>query len=551
MYIVICPTDALEVTKCVTIHTFKPQRLLPTADKWVNCFNVSSPTIQALNTKCELESANTSHLLLSIDVPDQQPYHLPMLITPILCVYLVTFDLRKQEESLDRIHCVMKNVYTLTSYCRNVNQLPKVFLVGMHADEVVPEDRKHFAQDLNERLKKMPYDRLVDRPDGDGPFWAVDGGDLCLSSSECLLRQIQEYSSVLSVEVRQWISHHIELQKKLEDTPCPCYNELAEVACLSSDPEDRTFQNFIQFLHNYGFIFCHSVEEGAKDDPVVLLRPQYLCTLFAEVQKLSKKRKGLTIADLLSSAAKSGIRDSAKLKQWFQRICIDMGLVVQVRCDYVFLMALEPGPPSSPHHNEYSVPPLLMSFIDSNHFTMAHEYLLPSHFFAAFATEVLQALNPNQLPDIKQHYMVIRMANALIHIVDRGFCIEIGLQKVDVGSKRLTDKEKVKKLGKLCKQINSAIVKSSEDAVRHLKLAKSSIRYGFYSTPEIGSCADSFGAYVSNEEEGSFLNCSCCCHGLHPTTPLQRIWYEESAVEEVCKLHNAFHSANVSCMYSR
>ena len=69
-----------------------------------------------------------------------------------------------------------------------------------------------------------------------------------------------------------------------------------------------------------------------------------------------------------------------------------MGLVVAVNSDYVFLMALKGGPPSCPPRDKYSVPPLLMTFRDSNHFIVEPEYLLPPHFFAAFVTKFLRAL---------------------------------------------------------------------------------------------------------------------------------------------------------------
>ena len=179
----------MQVTKCVTIHTFESQNEMektPSPEKWV--------------TKSDLESANLSHMLLSINVANQQLYHLPMLITPALCVYLVTFDLRYQKESLSRIHSVMKDVYTLSTYHSEGEavgaNLPKVLLVGMRADEIKAEDRSCFAEKLNSRLEKMPYNMLVEMPGGDEAFWAVDGGNLSLSGSDALSKRVQTYLSV-------------------------------------------------------------------------------------------------------------------------------------------------------------------------------------------------------------------------------------------------------------------------------------------------------------------------------------------------------------------
>ena len=534
--------DAMKVTKCVTIHTFKPDVLPTSSEKWVNCFSLAPSAQQALNTKSELESANLSHMLLRINVPSQQAYHLPMLITPAFCVYLITFDLRVQKESLSKIHNAMKDVYTLSTYRSEAGDtdLPKVLLVGMYADEA--KDKGLFAQKLNTRLEKMPYDRLVERPVGDEPFWAVDGGNLSLSGNDALSQQVQSYHSRHKVEVHRWIVHLCELEEKLQEklqrAPYMCYSELKE------EVDTSNFDACLHFLHNYGFIFYHSVkvEEAVGEgragqgrqgaDEVVVLQPQYLCNLFAKVQEFSATKKRLTVADLLSRTGAS-TEATAEHRQWFQRICIDMGLVVAVRLDYIFLMGLKGGIPSCPPREEYSVPPLLMTFRDSKHFTVEPEYLLPSYFFAVFVTEFLRILAQQSGPQpqalvMEQHYMEVKKGTTAIHIVERDFCIEIGLQQLDVG--KLAPEKKKTNLNTTCKDIKKVVVESAENIATRLKLASSNIRYGCYHTCETEEGPlDSFGEFCpqSTELGGPYLECFCCDGGVQPTTPLQRIWFLE------------------------
>ena len=561
----ICPAGShaqgpVTVTKCVTIRDFAPEDSSGPPEKWVNCFSVTSPTRQALCKPSDWELADTSHVLLYIDVPNQQPYHLPMLITPVLCVYLITFDLRYQEESLSKIHSVMKNVYTISSFTTADGEeelCPKVLLVGMHADIVEAEDRGLFTQKLNRRLEKMPYNRLVERG-GDEPFWAVDGGDLCLSGTDPLSKQIQSYGSRCQAEVHQWIKHHHELQEKLKDAPCIPYDVLKEeVANVSSDPKSLKFDEFLQFLHNYGFIVYRSVEKEevadkdkkGESDKVVLLRPQYLCDLFAKVQELSQKRDRTTIADLLSSTA-ACTESSAKHKKWFQRICIDLGLVFEVakpvRSDYVFLMSLKPGP-NSPPHDLYSVPPLLVTFKDSGE-AIEGECLLPSHFFAAFVTEFircpaltqgsrLQKPKQPKVESMEQHYMQVSIGSTYVHVVEREFCIEIGLQQLEVRGWSTSRDRMVQSLQSFCKRIRKAVTDAAGNIMQRQKLTQSSLCYGFYHLHETeDGPLDSFGEYMPRtDEEEPILQCSCCVPGVQPTTPLQEIWFEEKfASNEVC-----------------
>ena len=81
--------------------------------------------------------------------------------------------------------------------------------------------------------------------------------------------------------------------------------------------DTSNFDACLHFLHNYGFIFYHSVkvEEAVGEgrggqgrqgaDEVVVLQPQYLCNLFAKVQEFSATKKRLTVADLLSRTGAS------------------------------------------------------------------------------------------------------------------------------------------------------------------------------------------------------------------------------------------------------
>ena len=537
----------MRITKCVTIRDFESETPTQPPEKWVNCFNVTS-TRQALYKPNDWQSADVSHVLLNIDVP--QLYHLPLLIMPVHCVYLILFDLHSQDKSLTRIHNVMKNVYTLSLYTAKVEGKdllpPKVFLVGMHADKAKSE----FSQKLIAMLKKKPYEELV-VCDGVKPFWAIDGGDLHLSGTDHLSRQIQCYKRGCRAEVHQWILCHHELQEKFKDAPCILYHDFEKNVAAMSSGEILNFNPFLQFLHQYGFIFYHS------DYPkVVLLQPQYLCSLFAEVQKLSKDRRRTTIGDLLSTFADK-IESCAEYKQWFQCICIDMGLVFEVtkahHTDFVFLMGLKAGP-SSPHHDLYSVPPLLVTFKGAGGEKVEEECLLPSHFFAAFVTEFLRTLtkscheqwkpnrpvSPPTVANMEQHYINICIAGTQVHVVEQECWVEIGFQCVEVSSGRGDEKAKLKRLHSFCQYIKGAVTDSADNILKRLKLAQSSLCYGFnhLCKTEDGNFDSAFGEYTykPNDEECVLL-CSRCVPGVYETTPLQEIWFqnqEEFAFKEVC-----------------
>ena len=548
------PPDAvIQLTKCVTIQNCESEK---PPERWVNCFSMTSSTQHALWNPRDWEPASTSHVLLNINIPNQQLYHLPLLITPVRCVYLITFDLKDQMKSLAKIHSMMKTVYTLSSCAARdtCRVCPMVLLVGMHADEVKEEDRSCFARKLNEVLKRMPYKNLVDLPNDDEPFWAVDGGELSLIDVDSLSHQIQECRSEHGAEVHRWIMYHHELQEELRDAPCISYCDLKDkVGSLPSGAESLKFNEILQFLHNYGFIFYHSAERK-EDERVILLQPQFVYKLFAEVLKLRKiKKREYPTIDQLWSGIGASIKPSPLDKKWFQHMCIEMGLVFEVKKaaypEFVFLMGLEAGP-NSPPCEDYSVPPLLLTFKEGGIMDV-DKGLLPSHFFAAFVTEFLRTLTECNRQDVKpkrqgnllviesmeQHYVRVRIARTCIHVVERDFCIEIGLQQLNASSHSTTNKQK-QGLQSFCKRVYKAATDSADKILRRWKLATPILSFGFYHSHETeDGPVDAFGEYVWDENEGApILQCSCCKPGVHDTTPLHEIWCEEEFdFSKVCK----------------
>ena len=528
-----CGTE-MTVTKCVTVSTFKGTECQSSPGKWVNCISLD-PLTQQLASK--------THMLLHSDILNQQLHLLPMLITPVLSIYLITFDLHNQEDSLAKIHSVMKDVYTVSLYRNEAGEkveLPEVFLVGMHADMVEDAVRSSFAQELDERLKKMPYNRLIEKPEGGEPFWAVNGEDLSLSGAGPLSECIRSYGCNHQIEVHQWMEHHDELQEKHKNAPCILYCKLKEeVAQMSSEvagtskSKAQQFDAFFQFLRNYGFVFYHSANEGKNEaDKVVLLQPEELCGIFAKVREFSKNNHRYSIADLFKRPA--ACEKVSQNRQWFQRICSDMGLVVELHSEYVFLMCCEAGPVSL-KCDEYSVPPLLIAF-RPNCGTEEREVLLPSFLFAAFVTEFLKVL-PKQngrLPLIKQHYMMAKKGTAFIHVVERDFCIEIGFQQRNIGLKGLPVEKKMQNLLTMCREIQTDVRRCGDSTLRRLKLDQSSIQYGFYHTRESDGSLDSFGEFIALPDSPRvYLECSCCDDIMHLTTPLQDVWFLDLAVEQV------------------
>ena len=526
----------VNITKCVVIQAADAE-----FGKYVKCFSVGSPTRQALCTTSEWELADTSHILLCIDVSHQQLFHFPLMITPIQCVYLITFDLRpeNEKESLGRIHSAMKNVYALSSHHAPI---PQVLLVGLHADKVKAESRKHFGEKLQVMLAKMPYNRLVCKPHGSELFWAVDGGDFSIGGSDALSNKIKSFCSRHQSEVLQWIKCYYELQKILKDVPYISYHDLKnEVACIVPNLESFRFSDFLMFLHNYGFIIYRSINEMKKEDEVVLFQPQHLYKIFAVLPKLCEGKEQFTISDLFTYTEET-MEASAEYKQWFHRICIDLGLVFEVvkekHSEFVFLMGLKSGPPSCPPLQMYSVPPLLVTFKALDYVPKEEECLLPSHFFAAFVTEFLRTQHKHKekgqkvsVTSLEQHYMQVNAGGGFIHIVDCEFCIEIGVQQVDLPRCKLSNEAMIDELQSFCSSIQSAVVESTDSILARLKLSQSSLCYGFYHSADK---RDSFVEYVpGDEDDDSYLQCRCCKPPERDLTPLQSIWFDGDSVNKV------------------
>ena len=546
----------MRITKCVTIREFESEISTQQPENWVNCFDVTS-TWKPLCKRSDWQSS-VSHLLLNIDVPNQQPYHLPLLIVPVHCVYLIMFDLRYQDKSLASIHNVMKNVYTISSCAAKVeseDQLrPKVLLVGMHADETKSEEKSLFSEKLNAMLKKKPYKRLVVRDDGE-PFWAIDGGDLHFSDTDRdrLMQQIQCYTCRGRAEAHQWILCHNDLQEKFKDDPCILYHDLKDKVAAMSSAESLKFDAFLQFLHKYGFIFYHSVEKMEEAPKVVLLQPQYLCSLFAKVLELRKTTSQPNIASFLSRFA-AFIPDCTEYKQWFQRVCIDMGLVFEVPTavppEYIFLMALNAGP-SSPRHDQYTIPPLLLTIKGAVGEKVEEECLLPSHIFAAFVTDFFKTLTqsyreriqPKVLPTfgrMEQHHVEVCIASNHVHVVEQECCIEIGFQQLEVARRCRDEAATLRKMHSFCKRIRKAVTDSADSILGRLELTSSSVGYGFYHSrsTEDGTSDKAFAEYTYNPDDEEWtLLCSCCVPEEHTPTPPQKIWFqtlEEFTLEKVC-----------------
>ena len=287
---------------------------------------------------------DSGHVLLRIDIPNQQVYPLPLLITPVHCIYLITFDLPaegKQEEkiALKAIRDTLKDVYTYSSKKPGLdpelcNMKPEVFLVGLQREE---KNRSSFAQQLKEMLETRSYKRLIVPPEGGDPYWTNPGAELSIHDNPALLNKIQRYSCQPTQLICQSLAFHRELLRRFKDDPLILYEDVEGSGIMEGPNLDK----FLEVLHCFGFIVYCSLPELAQSEKVVVLQPQYLRQLFVRVQEQSKVRKWFTIADLLARAGKH-IHDKQK---WFQAMCISMGLVIERsikgKSEHVFVMRLE------------------------------------------------------------------------------------------------------------------------------------------------------------------------------------------------------------------
>ena len=488
------------------------------------------------HAQCLSELPDNGHVLLHIDIPNQQVYPLPLLITPINCIYLITFDLPegKEEEKkvLKTIRNTLEDVYTyLNCLCdkpgfgAELYSVKKVFLVGLQREV---KDRSLFAQRLKQMLGTRSYERLIVRTEKNDLYWANLGAVLSIHENPALLSRIQRYSCQPTQLIRQSLAFHCELLQRFKDDPLILYEEVEAKGAdvVSGIMEGPNLEKFLEVLHCFGFIFYCSLPELAQSEKVVVLQPQYLRQLFVQVQEQSKETKWFTTADLLATAGKH-IRDKQK---WFQAMCTSMGLVIErsisVNPDYVFVMGLEQEC-DLPERAHYSVDPLLVTYRPPGFEEKADDCLLPSPLFPAFLTAFLKKLkerNKKQRDPIamKRHYLHVSVnGSTRIHVVERDSFIEIGLQQFHVGVPIPDKVQQLDRLQQSCQDTKDIVSNSAECATACLRLDSSSLRYGCLCDCENSELGDRFGEF--DRKDGT-LTCSCCNVPKDPT-PQQQIWF--------------------------
>ena len=521
----------LAVTKVVTLRDFEHNDPLPPPEKWVKCFRVAD-CLQELSTNVmqEWELPNTDHVLLHIDVPNQQLYHLPLLVTPVHCVYLVTFDLREEAKALEAIHRAMKHISAFVSYSTDSlldnHQKSNVLLVGTHREAITDNQRLLFAQKLQETLKRRYRDLIVIPGD---VFWAVEGDSIDIHNSN-IFEEIKWHSCQPQVPTCRCIKYGNEL---LQTFP-----KKAAVRSKLPPVTRGDVERFLAFLHDYGFIVYSRYKELREEDTSVVLKPQYLCELFAKAQELSKKRDSeVTVDGLFSSNAKL----ERSMKKWFETFCIRMGLVIREPMgdgqNLVFVLSRQVQSERESlacHIN--SVDPLLVTYKPRG---KDADCFIPPRFFPAFASAFLKLLHEREeckdklnvsINQSQAHIIVDWEVGCHIHILEQESCIEIGFQLDSVNWNKHGIHTKFQKLQKRCQIVKTVVSQSAGDAVRNLNLPGGSacVQYGFYH-----ACGDTMaiGVRVSDEVE-SALQCRRC-HAI-PCTPMQDIWFQDVMNCKVC-----------------
>ena len=515
----------LSVTKVVTLRDFEQNDPLPPPEKWVKCFRVTD-SLQDLSTDVmhDWEFPHTDHVLLHIDVPNQQLYHLPLLITPVHCVYLVTFDLREGSKALKRIHEAVKHIFAFVSCSSNSmlnNYKPsKVLLVGTHEEEITHDQKIRFTQELRESLEK--YRGLIVKPDDD-EFWAVEADCIDIQNSN-IFHQISSHSCQPQVQICQCMEYGSKLQEELLSKP---------IVLRHVSTADQ--KKFLAFLHDYGFI-VRRYEHLTQDDTPVVSRPQYLCELFAKALELSRKGIGeITVEDLFSSNAKL----DRSVQKWFEVFCIRMGLVIEKPMGdgrhLVFVLSRQLRP--KPALRTYSVDALLVTYKPRR---QDIDCFIPPWFFPAFASEFLKILHgckecENKLAveiDSLAHICVHWRVGCHIHVLEQESCIEIGFQLDAVNwNKPNVQPDYLTKLKKRCQMVKAVVAQSAEKTAEHLKSPRdeADIAYGFYHT-----CGGTkvIGVHALDDDDESSLDC-CCCKEI-PCTPMQDIWFRDVTNCKVC-----------------
>ena len=521
-----------KLTKCITIRAHGQDNPNPT-DKWMQYLHVSSGQAECLS-----EWPESGHVLLHINIPNHQVYLLPLLITPVNCIYLVTFNLpeeKEEEKALKAIHNTLKDVYVYSSSSYEQlghNAEVYVFLVGLQTEE---KDWSSFAGQLSDTLKTRSYKKLIVHPEGGDPYWTNLGAELSIQDNATLLRRIQYYSCLPTQLVRQSLAFHCELLQRFKDEPLILYEDI-EAKCadvVSGIMEGPDLEQFLEVLHRLGFIFYRSFPNFPRSEQVVVLQPQFLRQLFVQVQELSKERKWITTADLFTIASAAyHIRD--KQQKWFQVMCASMGLVIERsikgKSDHVFVMGLE-WKCNLPERAHFSVDPLLVTYGPEDMEQMDEYYLLPSPLFPAFINAFFKKLKEQLKKTITmmRNYLHVSVAGSThIHVVERDSFIEIGLQQFHVGNRIST--EQLEKLQQSCQQMRRIVYASAQDATASLKLDSDNLQYGFLCHPENTEARDVFGEF---DREDGILICNHCSVPQDPT-PQQQIWFSDVELGKVC-----------------
>ena len=493
--------------------------------------HVSSGQPQYLSEFKNINWKTADNVLLHIDIPNQQVYPLPLLVTPVYCVYIVTFDLPEREDeeekALKSIHDTLKDVYAYSTEL-DVDAEPAIFLVGLQNEE---KGRSSFAQRLKQMLGTRSYQRLLVFPGGDIPYW-LNSRECSIHDNTDLLTEIQSSCCPPQHPICQSLEHHRTLSQQFRD-PIVLHKDveakMADVVPGTSESYD--LEQFLNVLHCYGLIFYRSLP--GKSEKVVVLQPQYLRQLFQEVLDQKDRRSQFTITDLLRMKGKH-LRDK-RLKEWFQAMCINMGLVIERiisgKPRHVFVMALdrECNPPERAH---YSVDPLLVTYRPPDE---QKDYFLPSPLFPTFISKFLKKLqelykSSTKTISMKRQYLHVSVnGSTQIHVVERESFVEIGLQQFHMGQ---TDVQQLDKLQQPCQDVYGIVSESAKDAAASLRLDSNSLQYGFLCHPDDTERVDHFGEFNS-EYEPPTVTCSCCSIPQTPTSQ-QKIWFCDVDHEKVC-----------------
>ena len=545
--------DEFKLTKCVTIQTHgqdKPSGKANVPDKWMQYLHVSSGGAQRLS-----ELPDNGHVLLHIDIPNQQVYPLPLLITPVKCVYLVTFDFPEGKEegkkALKAIHDTLKDVYTYWSCLSDKpgknacsesglgadsgSMKPEVFLVGLQREE---KNWSSFSQDLSDMLKSRPYEGLIVPSDGDDLYWTNHGAELSIHDNHALRRRIHHDCCSPPQSTQQSLECHRALLQRFKNDPFVLYKEVeAKMAgVVSGVMESSSLERSLKVLHSFGFIIYCSPPNLEQSENVVVLQPQYLRQIFLQVQERSKERKWFTTADLMGTAGKH-INDKQK---WFAAMCTSMGLVIEgsigAQISHIFVMGLEQEC-NLPERDHYSVDPLLVTYVPEGVEQMDDDYLLPSPLFPAFINNFRKNLQKQDEPKkapiaLKQHYLHVSVPGAThIHVIERDSFIEIGLQQLHVSN--LPVDEQLKKLQQMCQDIYGIVSESAIMATASVRLDANKLQYGFLSLAHQGNTeAVARDRFAQCNSELNIVTCSCCNAPRAPT-PQQKIWFSNVGHEKV------------------